>query len=66
MLLQEGQQPAFIQLLLIPSLTHPKVRFSESNLQEIQKNVVQVHGSLMVWLDLGINFGLLEELLIIL
>ena len=27
-----------------------------------KKNVFQVHISLMVWLDLEINFGLLEEL----
>ena len=30
--------------------------------QKKKKNVLQVHISLMVWLDLGINLGLLEEL----
>lgn len=30
--------------------------------QKKKKNVFQVHISLMVWLDLEINFGLLEEL----
>lgn len=35
----------------------------KSSLQETKKNVIQVHGSLMVRLHLVINLGLLEELI---